>query len=179
MAWEAFAGQLAESRALRSDLSVEQARDIIWTLCSPPVHRPTRSCTRLDPLRPTNAGLRAALQRELLGRALIPSRTDARSAVRPICAACRRNWRQILRESSSRGGKRYGDAVVVRGADQALTRCRDSIRAPQPGTQLGLGDLRTGQIKLQTHLADPLLPTADSQESSRPQRAPQQASTSG
>ena len=70
--------------------------------------------------------------------------------MRLICAACRRNWRQILRESSSR--KRHGDAVVVRSADQALTRCRDSTRAPQPGTQLWLGDLWTGQIKLQTHL---------------------------
>lgn len=33
-----FAAQLAESRALRSDLSVDEARDIIWTLCSTPVH---------------------------------------------------------------------------------------------------------------------------------------------
>jgi AcrR family transcriptional regulator len=33
-----LAAQLAESRALRSDLSVEDARDIIWTLCSTPVH---------------------------------------------------------------------------------------------------------------------------------------------
>jgi AcrR family transcriptional regulator len=33
-----LASQLAEGRALRSDLSVEKARDIIWTLCSPPVH---------------------------------------------------------------------------------------------------------------------------------------------
>jgi AcrR family transcriptional regulator len=33
-----MAGLLAERGALRSDLSVEQARDIIWTLCSPAVH---------------------------------------------------------------------------------------------------------------------------------------------
>jgi AcrR family transcriptional regulator len=33
-----LAAQLGESHALRSDLSVEQARDIIWTLCSTPVH---------------------------------------------------------------------------------------------------------------------------------------------
>jgi AcrR family transcriptional regulator len=34
----ALASQLGENHALRSDLSVEQARDIIWTLCSTPVH---------------------------------------------------------------------------------------------------------------------------------------------
>jgi AcrR family transcriptional regulator len=33
-----LAAQLAESRALRSDLSVDDARDVIWTLCSTPVH---------------------------------------------------------------------------------------------------------------------------------------------
>jgi hypothetical protein len=33
-----LASQLAGSRALHSDLSVEDARDIIWTLCSTPVH---------------------------------------------------------------------------------------------------------------------------------------------
>lgn len=33
-----LAAQLAESRALRSDLSAEAARDIIWTLCSTLVH---------------------------------------------------------------------------------------------------------------------------------------------
>lgn len=33
-----LAAQLAESRALRSDLSVDDARDIIWTLCSTAVH---------------------------------------------------------------------------------------------------------------------------------------------
>ena len=33
-----LAAQLAESRALRSDLSAEDARDIIWTLCSTAVH---------------------------------------------------------------------------------------------------------------------------------------------
>jgi AcrR family transcriptional regulator len=33
-----LAAQLAESRALRSDLSVEDARDVIWTLCSTAVH---------------------------------------------------------------------------------------------------------------------------------------------
>jgi TetR/AcrR family transcriptional regulator, regulator of autoinduction and epiphytic fitness len=33
-----LAAQLAESRALRPDLSVEEARDLIWTLCSTAVH---------------------------------------------------------------------------------------------------------------------------------------------
>jgi AcrR family transcriptional regulator len=33
-----LASQLAESRALRSDMSVENARDVIWTLCSTTVH---------------------------------------------------------------------------------------------------------------------------------------------
>jgi AcrR family transcriptional regulator len=33
-----LAAQLAESRALRSDLSVDAAQDIIWTLCSTAVH---------------------------------------------------------------------------------------------------------------------------------------------
>jgi AcrR family transcriptional regulator len=33
-----FTGLLAEGNALRPGLSVEQARDIIWTLCSAPVH---------------------------------------------------------------------------------------------------------------------------------------------
>jgi AcrR family transcriptional regulator len=33
-----LAAQLAEIRALRSNLSVDDARDIIWTLCSTPVH---------------------------------------------------------------------------------------------------------------------------------------------
>ena len=33
-----LAAQLAESRTLRSDVSVDGARDIIWTLCSTPVH---------------------------------------------------------------------------------------------------------------------------------------------
>lgn len=33
-----LAAQLAESRALHSNLSVEDARDIIWTLCSTAVH---------------------------------------------------------------------------------------------------------------------------------------------
>jgi TetR/AcrR family transcriptional regulator, regulator of autoinduction and epiphytic fitness len=33
-----LAGQLAESGALRSDLSLGEARDVIWTLCSTPVH---------------------------------------------------------------------------------------------------------------------------------------------
>jgi AcrR family transcriptional regulator len=33
-----LAAQLADRGALRSGLSVEQARDIIWTLCSPAVH---------------------------------------------------------------------------------------------------------------------------------------------
>ena len=34
----ALASQLAERRALRSDLSVGDARDVIWTLCSTAVH---------------------------------------------------------------------------------------------------------------------------------------------
>jgi hypothetical protein len=33
-----LAAQLAESRALRSTLSVDDARDLIWTLCSTAVH---------------------------------------------------------------------------------------------------------------------------------------------
>jgi AcrR family transcriptional regulator len=33
-----LASQLAERRALRSDMSVENARDVIWTLCSTSVH---------------------------------------------------------------------------------------------------------------------------------------------
>jgi TetR/AcrR family transcriptional regulator, regulator of autoinduction and epiphytic fitness len=33
-----LAAQLAEIRAMRSDLSVDDARDVIWTLCSTPVH---------------------------------------------------------------------------------------------------------------------------------------------
>jgi AcrR family transcriptional regulator len=33
-----LASQLAERRALRSDMSVENARDVIWTLCSTTVH---------------------------------------------------------------------------------------------------------------------------------------------
>jgi AcrR family transcriptional regulator len=33
-----LAGQLVESGELRSELSVEDARDLIWTLCSTPVH---------------------------------------------------------------------------------------------------------------------------------------------
>ena len=61
----ALASQLGESQALRSDLSVEQARDIIWTLCSTPVHdllvrrRGWTSETYRD-------WIAAALQRELL-----------------------------------------------------------------------------------------------------------------
>jgi hypothetical protein len=33
-----FMGLLAERGALRPGMSVEQARDIAWTLCSAPVH---------------------------------------------------------------------------------------------------------------------------------------------
>jgi AcrR family transcriptional regulator len=60
-----LAAQLAEIRALRSDLSVDDARDIIWTLCSTPVHdllvreRGWTSQRYRD-------WLAAALQRELL-----------------------------------------------------------------------------------------------------------------
>jgi AcrR family transcriptional regulator len=61
----AFAGQLAESRALRSDLSVEQARDIIWTLCSPAVHHLLVSA-RGWTSETYQHWLAGALQRELL-----------------------------------------------------------------------------------------------------------------
>ena len=61
----ALASQLGESHALRSDLSVEQARDIIWTLCSTPVHDllVRRRGWSSDGYR---NWLAAALQRELL-----------------------------------------------------------------------------------------------------------------
>jgi AcrR family transcriptional regulator len=60
-----LATQLAESRALRPDLSIDGARDIIWTLCSTAVHdllvreRGWSSESYRD-------WLAAALQRELL-----------------------------------------------------------------------------------------------------------------
>jgi TetR/AcrR family transcriptional regulator, regulator of autoinduction and epiphytic fitness len=60
-----LAAQLAESRALRSDLSVDDARDIIWTLCSTAVHDllvRERGWTAETYRR----WLAAALQRELL-----------------------------------------------------------------------------------------------------------------
>jgi AcrR family transcriptional regulator len=68
-----LAAQLAESRALRSDLSVDDARDVIWTLCSTPVHdllvreRGWTSQRYRD-------WLAAALKRELLkGHVLTPA----------------------------------------------------------------------------------------------------------
>jgi hypothetical protein len=48
--------------------------------------------------------------------------------------------------------------MVVRSADQAVTRCRDSIRAPQAPRRA------SGQIKLQTRLSDPPLPSATSKD---------------
>ncbi len=33
-----FVGLLAERGALRSDISMEEARDLVWTLCSLPIH---------------------------------------------------------------------------------------------------------------------------------------------
>jgi TetR/AcrR family transcriptional regulator, regulator of autoinduction and epiphytic fitness len=64
-----FAAQLAESRALRSDLSVDDARDIIWTLCSTPVYDllvRERGWTAQH----YQHWLAAALKRELLGAEL-------------------------------------------------------------------------------------------------------------
>jgi AcrR family transcriptional regulator len=61
----AFAGQLAESRALRADLPVEQARDIIWTLCSPAVHELLVGARDWTP-ETYRHWLASALQRELL-----------------------------------------------------------------------------------------------------------------
>jgi AcrR family transcriptional regulator len=61
----AFAGQLAESRALRADLSVGQARDIIWTLCSPAVHELLVGARDWTP-ETYRHWLASALQRELL-----------------------------------------------------------------------------------------------------------------
>src|SRR5215203_1321209 len=63
------ASQLAEGRALRSDLSVEKARDIIWTVCSTPVHDllvRQRGWTA----ETYRQWLAAALQRELLNDSL-------------------------------------------------------------------------------------------------------------
>jgi AcrR family transcriptional regulator len=61
-----LAAQLAESRALRSDLSVDDARDIIWTLCSTAVHDllVRQRGWAADDYR---HWLAAALKRELLG----------------------------------------------------------------------------------------------------------------
>jgi AcrR family transcriptional regulator len=64
----ALAGQLAESRALRSDLSGEQARDIIWTLCSPAVHELLVGARDWTP-ETYRRWLASALQRELLEEA--------------------------------------------------------------------------------------------------------------
>jgi AcrR family transcriptional regulator len=60
-----LAAQLAESRALHSDLSVEDARDIIWTLCSTPVHD-LLVRERGWSAEAYRQWLAAALQRELL-----------------------------------------------------------------------------------------------------------------
>jgi AcrR family transcriptional regulator len=60
-----LASQLAESRALRPHLSVEDARDVIWTLCSTAVHDllvRQRGWTAEDYRR----WLASALKRELL-----------------------------------------------------------------------------------------------------------------
>jgi AcrR family transcriptional regulator len=64
----AFAGQLAESRALRADLPVDQARDIIWTLCSPAVHELLVGARDWTP-ETYRRWLASALQRELLEEA--------------------------------------------------------------------------------------------------------------
>lgn len=63
-----LAAQLGESRALRSELSVEQARDIIWTLCSTPVHDLLVRERGWTPER-YKGWLTAALKRELLDNA--------------------------------------------------------------------------------------------------------------
>jgi AcrR family transcriptional regulator len=64
-----LAVQLAESRALRSDLSVADARDIIWTLCSTPVHDLLVRERGWTP-ETYRRWLAAALQRELLADSL-------------------------------------------------------------------------------------------------------------
>jgi AcrR family transcriptional regulator len=64
-----LAVQLAESRALRSDLSVVDARDIIWTLCSTPVHDLLVRERGWTP-ETYRRWLAAALQRELLADSL-------------------------------------------------------------------------------------------------------------
>jgi hypothetical protein len=64
-----LASQLAESRALRSDLSVEDARDIIWTLCSTPVHDLLVQQRGWTP-ETYQHWLAAALQRDLLDDSL-------------------------------------------------------------------------------------------------------------
>ncbi len=64
-----LAVQLAESRALRSDLSVDDARDIIWTLCSTPVHDLLVRERGWTP-ETYRRWLAAALQRELLADSL-------------------------------------------------------------------------------------------------------------
>ena len=61
-----LASQLAESRALRSDLSVDGARDIIWTLCSTAVHD-LLVRQRGWSAEAYRGWLAAALKRELLG----------------------------------------------------------------------------------------------------------------
>jgi AcrR family transcriptional regulator len=71
-----LAAQLAEGRALHSDLSVEDARDIIWTLCSTPVHD-LLVRERGWSAETYQHWLATALQRELLADSL---RTDASSA---------------------------------------------------------------------------------------------------
>jgi AcrR family transcriptional regulator len=64
-----LAVQLAERRALRSDLSVDDARDIIWTLCSTPVHDLLVRERGWTP-ETYQRWLAAALQRELLADSL-------------------------------------------------------------------------------------------------------------
>jgi hypothetical protein len=106
---------------------------------------------------------------------LIPSKAAVSSARGWPGRRVGRNWRQILSDSPDhpgptttanpwntqlRGAKPDGDAVVVCGADQALTRCWAAIRAPQLGAQLWFGAGRAVRIKLQTDLAEALLGTA-------------------
>jgi TetR/AcrR family transcriptional regulator, regulator of autoinduction and epiphytic fitness len=71
-----LAAQLAESRALHSNLSVEDARDIMWTLCSTPLHD-LLVLERGWSAETYQHWLAIALQRELLAD---PLETDASSA---------------------------------------------------------------------------------------------------
>jgi hypothetical protein len=60
-----LAGQLAESGELRPELSVEEARDLIWTLCSTTLHELLVRERNWTPERYRD-WLAAALKRELL-----------------------------------------------------------------------------------------------------------------